>query len=76
MAEALLGLKEGERREALLVAAERTGRPAYLLEKDVWVVWTLGALFGEPTRGASGFQGRHLVVQGLWRLDPALLRRH
>ncbi|BBQ10799.1 hypothetical protein WP1W18C01_11590 [Stenotrophomonas maltophilia] len=35
MAEALLSLGESERREALLIAADRTGRPAYLLEKDV-----------------------------------------
>ena len=28
----------------MLVAAGRSGRPAYLLEKDLWVVWTLCAI--------------------------------
>lgn len=64
MAEALLGLGEGERREALLVAADRTGRPAYLLEKDVWVVWTLGALFESAL-------GEHLVFKGGTSLSKA-----
>ena len=64
MAEALLGLGEGDRREALLVAADRTGRPAYLLEKDVWVVWTLGALFDSSL-------GEHLVFKGGTSLSKA-----
>ena len=64
MAEALLGLGEGERREALLVAADRTGRPAYLLEKDVWVVWALGALFESAL-------GEHLVFKGGTSLSKA-----
>jgi hypothetical protein len=29
-------------------ARDQTGRPAHLLEKDVWVVWTLRALFASP----------------------------
>ncbi len=64
MAEALLGLDEKERREALSVAAYRTGRPAYLLEKDVWVVWALGALFGNPL-------GEYLVFKGGTSLSKA-----
>lgn len=64
MAEALLGLGEGDRREALLVAADRTGRPAYLLEKDVWVVWTLGVLFQSAL-------GEHLVFKGGTSLSKA-----
>ncbi len=64
MAEALLGLGEGERREALLVAADRTGRPAYLLEKDVWVVWTLSVLFESAL-------GEHLVFKGGTSLSKA-----
>lgn len=64
MAEALLGLGEGDRREALLVAADRTGRPAYLLEKDVWVVWILGVLFGSAL-------GEHLVFKGGTSLSKA-----
>lgn len=45
MAEAFFGLSEDDRREVLEIARERTGRPAHLLEKDAWVVWSLGALF-------------------------------
>ena len=32
-----LGLPGLDRAEALAVAAERSGRPASILEKDVWV---------------------------------------
>jgi hypothetical protein len=32
------------------VAAASTGRPAHLLEKDIWVVWTLGAIYGSEIR--------------------------
>jgi hypothetical protein len=46
-----------DRRDALGVAADRTGRPAHLLEKDVWVVWTLAVLYGSPL-------GEHLVFKG------------
>ena len=35
MAEAFLQLSAEDRREALEVAASRSGRPAHLLEKDV-----------------------------------------
>jgi nucleotidyltransferase AbiEii toxin of type IV toxin-antitoxin system len=57
MAEAFLGLSLDDRRDALGVAADRTGRPAHLLEKDVWVVWTLAALYGSPL-------GEYLVFKG------------
>lgn len=50
-------LPEYERREALLVAAGRSGRPAYLLEKDLWVVWTLCALVDAPFKHALTFKG-------------------
>lgn len=40
--EAFLRLSAQDRRNALGVAADRSGRPAHLLEKDVWVVWALG----------------------------------
>lgn len=33
-----------ERRDALRLAASRSGRRAHLLEKDIWIVWTLSAL--------------------------------
>ena len=50
-------LPEAERREALQAAALRCGRRTQLLEKDIWVVATLGVLFEAPF-------GRHLVFKG------------
>lgn len=41
----------------LEVARERTGRPAHLLEKDVWVVWTLAAVFDSPVADQLTFKG-------------------
>lgn len=38
MADPFLSLSAADRRDALGVAADRSGRPAHLLEKDVWVV--------------------------------------
>ena len=57
MADDWLRLSEEDRREVLSVAASASGRPPHLLEKDVWVVWTLGALFGAPL-------GERLVFKG------------
>lgn len=48
MAEYFFDLSPDDQREALEYARDQTGRPAHLLEKDVWVVWTLRALFGSP----------------------------
>lgn len=57
MPEAFLGLSARDRADALGVAVSRSGRPAHILEKDIWVVWTLGALF------ESAF-AEHLVFKG------------
>jgi predicted nucleotidyltransferase component of viral defense system len=57
MPEAFLELPVSDRREALNIAASETGRPANLLEKDVWVVQALDVLF------SSEF-GPHLVFKG------------
>lgn len=57
MPEPFLALAPNERAEALRVAADASGRPADLLEKDVWVVWALSALFGSPF-------GDHLCFKG------------
>lgn len=48
MAEYFFDLGEQDRREALEYGRSETGRPAHLLEKDVWVVWTLRTLFESP----------------------------
>jgi hypothetical protein len=57
MAESYLALLREERLEALSVAATASGRPVYLLEKDIWVVWALDGLFASPL-------GEHLVFKG------------
>ena len=54
---AFQALPEDDQREALLVAAGRSGRPAYLLEKDLWVVWALRALVDAPFGHALTFKG-------------------
>lgn len=64
MAEAFLGLSTQDRRDALGVAADRSGRPAHLLEKDVWVVWALAALY-------TSILGEHLVFKGGTSLSKA-----
>lgn len=64
MAEAFILLPAEDRLEALSVAADRSGRPAHLLEKDAWVVWALAALYGSPL-------GDHLVFKGGTSLSKA-----
>jgi hypothetical protein len=64
MAETFLGLSTRDRRDALGVAADRSGRPAHLLEKDVWVVWALATLYASPL-------GEHLVFKGGTSLSKA-----
>jgi hypothetical protein len=50
-------LSESDRRDALAVAAGRIGRPAYLLEKDIWVVQTLETLFSAAFDNDLVFKG-------------------
>lgn len=57
MADAYLGLAPDDRREVLAIAADASGRPVHLLEKDIWVVWALSVLFSDPL-------GDHLVFKG------------
>ena len=65
MASALFqSLPAGDQRDALEVAAGRSGRRAHLLEKDVWVVWTLRALVEAPF-------GQHLTFKGGTSLSKA-----
>src|ERR1700730_5893163 len=53
-----------DRREALTVAGGGLGRPIQLLEKDVWVVWSLQHLFSRP-------YAEHLVFKGGTSLSKA-----
>lgn len=64
MVEAFLGLSDVDRLDVLGVAADRLGRPAHLLEKDVWVVWAIQQLFGSPI-------GTNLVFKGGTSLSKA-----
>ena len=59
-----LRLSASDRRDALGVAADRSGRPAHILEKDVWVVWALATLYGSAL-------GEHLVFKGGTSLSKA-----
>lgn len=70
MADTFFRLSTHDRREVLNVAADRSGRPAHLLEKDVWVVWTLQTLYGSAL-------GEHLVFKGGTSLSKAfgIIRR-
>ncbi len=57
MAESYFALGDADRAEVLELGRERTGRPAHLLEKDIWVVWTLGTLFESPVGADLTFKG-------------------
>ena len=57
-------LSADERLEVLVQAANASGRPPHLLEKDVWVVWSLRHLFATPYAG-------HLVFKGGTSLSKA-----
>ena len=57
-------LSANERFEALAQAADASGRPPHLLEKDVWVVWCLRHLFSAP-------YAPHLVFKGGTSLSKA-----
>jgi predicted nucleotidyltransferase component of viral defense system len=57
MADAFFELSPSDRRDALAVAAARSGRAIHLLEKDVWVVWTLNVLFASVFADQLVFKG-------------------
>ena len=50
-------LSTSDRRYALVTAQDMSYQRAFLLEKDVWIVATLGALFDAPF-------GKHLIFKG------------
>ena len=57
MVERYLDIPHHDRREVLEVAASASGRPAYLLEKDIWIVWAIRTLFGAPIGAPLVFKG-------------------
>ena len=50
-------LSAGDRRYALRVAQDKSPHRAFLLEKDVWIVATLGVLFDAPFADHLTFKG-------------------
>lgn len=57
MAERYISLGRDDQREVLEQVRATTGRPTHLLEKDVWVVWALSALFDSPLADDLTFKG-------------------
>jgi len=57
MAEQFLHLSAEERKEILQTAAAELGQQASVLEKDVWVCWTLQTLFSMPDAHPMAFKG-------------------
>ena len=57
MAESWFSLSREAQVEALEFAAARTGRPAHLLEKDIWVVWVLAAIYESDLASKLTFKG-------------------
>lgn len=50
-------LSRADQADTLEVAAARSGRPAHLLEKDIWVVWTLAAIYNASSATPLTFKG-------------------
>ena len=57
MLESYFSLSRKEQSELLDTAAAHSGRPAHILEKDVWVVWALSVLFASPLADLLTFKG-------------------
>lgn len=57
VAEQFFALNKDDQREVLEQARAQTDRPTHLLEKDVWVVWALGALFDSSLAADLTFKG-------------------
>ncbi|OWW19297.1 hypothetical protein AYR66_07075 [Noviherbaspirillum denitrificans] len=64
MADAYFSHSDTDRAEILAIGADTLDRPAPLLEKDIWVVWTLSKLFNTDL-------ARHLTVKGGTSLSKA-----
>ena len=57
MAESWFSLSREDQVEALEFAAASTGRPAHLLEKDIWVVWVLSVIYESDLANKLTFKG-------------------
>jgi len=69
MSESYLSLSASDRTEALETAADKSGRPSHLLEKDVWVVWTLSVLYNSPFRNQLTFKGGTSLSKAYHAID-------
>lgn len=56
-AQTYFSLSDKDKIDALETAASKLGRPADLLEKDIWVVWSLNALFDSALGESLVFKG-------------------
>ena len=57
MPDAFLSLDAKDQRDILNTCADQTGRPAAILEKDIWICWVLQTLFSMPGRLPMVFKG-------------------
>ena len=57
MAEDFLSLDAQEQGDILRTVAVRSGRPAVILEKDIWVCWALQAVFSIPDHHPMALKG-------------------
>ena len=64
MADDYFKLLTEEKRDVLAIASNESGRPAHLLEKDIWVVWALRQLY-------ESAEADHLVFKGGTSLSKA-----
>ena len=57
MSESFFALTPDDQLEAIQQVSNDTGRPTYLLEKDIWVVWSLNTLFTSTFGPSLVFKG-------------------
>lgn len=57
MPESFFMLSEGDRRDAIGVAADRLARPVDIIEKDIMVVWALDVLYTSKLGDSLSFKG-------------------
>ena len=78
MSESYFQLSSKDKADALNVAATISGRPPHLLEKDIWVVWSLAALFESQFGSVSSCRARpkpssSSATCSIWRNGPAAI---
>lgn len=64
MPDSFFTLSPADRLDALQVAVSKSGKPAHLLEKDIWVVWSLSALFESRFASDLVFKGGTSLSKG------------